>query len=56
MTMMKTRLIDDSVALSWIQHSNIRVAESLLDDMNLSFEEFLQATYEGAIKKTLSKA
>ena len=25
-------------------------------DMNLSFEEFLQATYEGAIKKTLSKS
>lgn len=25
-------------------------------DMSLSFEEFLQATYEGAIKKSLSKA
>ena len=25
-------------------------------DLHLSFEEFLQATYEGAIKKTLSKA
>jgi len=25
-------------------------------DMHLSFEEFLQATYEGNIKKTLSKS
>ena len=25
-------------------------------DMKLSFEEFLQASYEGALKKTLTKA